>query len=184
MKHSVTLISMVFSLFLTTIVSAADNNSNLFFPEGTTFGEVIEKLEKVSNTKIYVKWSTLGVLYIDKNEPIVAVVDYSSVTLGEAIKDVLAGISGTTGIELGLDVIDSRITISTQEDLNSIKNTKLRVYKAGKALRAFKKPIKINFNMMNGMNGINNYGQGNYNNYGNHNNYNGNNYNGNINYNR
>lgn len=115
-------------------------DAGLSFPEGSTFGEVMHALEQAAGVRFNLKWSALGAVYVTRDEPIVAEVDYNGLTLEAALADLLDSMEAATGVELDFDVRDGRVVVSTYEDLNSRDSTLLVTYNAARAIQAFKKP--------------------------------------------
>ena len=97
----------------------------LDFPEGSTFGEVIEALGENTDVAISVNWNALNMMAIDRELDTLGIT-FKNVTLETALEMLLDNIGGASGVELAYDVLEGLVIVSTTEDLN--RKTETRVY--------------------------------------------------------
>jgi hypothetical protein len=94
------------------------------FPEGSTFEDVIEFLRNQGKLSIDVNWNALSLVGIDRTSPLA--LNLRNVKLETALGLALDNVGAVSGVQLGSDVVDGIIRVSTVEELS--RKTFSRVY--------------------------------------------------------
>ncbi|NLE60200.1 MAG: hypothetical protein GX616_17760, partial [Planctomycetes bacterium] len=136
--------------------------ADIQFPQGTTLRQAIDRLKEAGKITINVNWSALGMVGIDPDGTEVGDLSVGGVKLETALEMVLDMAGGTVGdIELGFDVLEGIILVSTTEDLN--RKTEVRVYDVRDLLLRIRS-LSVDENMggmgMMGMGGMGMMGMG------------------------
>lgn len=101
------------------------------FPEGSTLEQVIDFLREQSKLSIDVNWNALSLVGVDRTATLS--LNLHNVKIDTALSRALANVGGASGVQLGYELSDGIVSISSTEDLN--RNTFTHVYDCKDLLR-------------------------------------------------